>query len=46
MTSQVTYGHSKDKKVDLKQVIFGMAVSGDGWVPITGRGLHRGIYVR
>lgn len=34
---RVTYGHSKDKRADLKQVIFGMTVSGDGGVPITGR---------
>lgn len=34
---RITYGHSKDKRTDLKQVLFGMTVSGDGGVPLTGR---------
>lgn len=33
----VTRGHSKDYRADLKQVIYGLAVSGDGGVPIFGR---------
>ena len=33
----VTRGHSKDHRGDLKQVIYGLAVSGDGGVPIFGR---------
>lgn len=30
----VTYGHSKDRRPDLRQVVVGMAVSGDGGVPL------------
>lgn len=33
----VTHGHSKDHRPDLKQVLFGLTVSGDGGVPILGR---------
>ena len=33
----VTYGHSKDHRPDLKQVLFGLTVTGDGAVPIWGR---------
>jgi transposase len=33
----VTYGHSKDHRPDLKQIMFGLAVTGDGAVPICGR---------
>lgn len=34
---EVTYGHSKDHRPDLKQIVFGLSVSGDGGVPIHGR---------
>ncbi len=30
----ITYGHSKDHRPDLKQVVLGAAVSGDGGVPL------------
>lgn len=30
----VTRGHSKDRRADLKQVVFGVTVTGDGGVPI------------
>ena len=30
----ITYGHSKDRRPDLRQVVVGMAVSGDGGVPL------------
>lgn len=30
----ITYGHSKDRRPDLRQVVVGMAVSGDGGVPV------------
>ena len=33
----VTYGHSKKHRPDLKQVLFGMTVTQDGNIPITGR---------
>jgi transposase len=33
----VTFGYSKDHRSDLKQVLFGMTVTQDGKVPITGR---------
>lgn len=33
----VTRGHSKDHRPDLKQVVFGVTVSGDAGVPIFGR---------
>jgi transposase len=33
----VTRGHSKDHRADLKQVVFGVTVTGDGGVPIFGR---------
>ncbi len=33
----VTFGHSKQHRPDLKQVLFGMTVTQDGNVPITGR---------
>jgi transposase len=34
---QVTYGHPKDRKVDLKQVQAGLGVSADGGVPMFSR---------
>lgn len=33
----VTRGHSKDKRPDLKQILYGLTVSGDGGVPFVGR---------
>lgn len=33
----VTYGYSKDRRPDLKQVLYGLAVVGDGAVPVFGR---------
>jgi len=33
----VTFGYSKEHRPDLKQVLFGMTVTQDGGVPITGR---------
>lgn len=33
----VSFGYSKDHRPDLKQLLFGMTVTGDGGVPITGR---------
>jgi transposase len=33
----VTRGHSKDHRADLKQIVFGLAVSADGGVPFFGR---------
>lgn len=33
----VTYGHSKDHRPDLKQILFGLTVTGDGAVPVAGR---------
>ena len=33
----VTYGHSKDYRPDLKQIILGLTVTADGPVPIAGR---------
>ena len=35
--AEPSYGHPKDRRVDLKQIQTGMAVSGDGGIPI----LHR-----
>lgn len=32
----MTYGHSKDRRPDLKQVMYGMMMSGDGGVPVFG----------
>jgi len=34
----VTYGHSKDYRPDLKQIVLGLTVTADGPVPIAGRG--------
>jgi hypothetical protein len=34
---KVTYGHSKAKRPDLKQVLFGCLSSGDGGVPLLGK---------
>ena len=39
---QVKYGHPKDRRVDLKQVQAGMAVSGDGGVPVFHRAFDGG----
>jgi len=38
---QLLYGHSKDHRPDLKQLIFGLVVSGDGGIPLLGQ-LHNG----
>src|SRR3546814_15860819 len=35
--AQPSYGHPKDRRVDLKQVQAGLAVTGDGGVPIMAR---------
>lgn len=35
----VTYGHSKDHRPDLKQILYGMLVSRDGGVPLLGKAL-------
>jgi len=35
----VTYGHSKDRRPDLKQIMYGMMMSGDGGVPVFGEAL-------
>ena len=37
----ITFGYSKDHRPDLKQIVMGMAVSGDGGVPIIS-GTHDG----
>jgi transposase len=39
---QVRYGHPKDRRVDLKQVQTGIAVSGDGGIPIFHRAYDGG----
>lgn len=36
---RVTFGHSKDHRPDLKQVLYGMLVSRDGGVPLLGKAL-------
>lgn len=33
----ITRGHSKDHRPDLKQVVFGLSVTGDGSIPLIGR---------
>jgi transposase len=38
---KLLHGHSKDHRPDLKQLIFGLVVSGDGGVPVLGQ-LHDG----
>lgn len=35
--AQVKYGHPKDRRVDLKQVQAGLAVTGDGGIPVLSR---------
>ena len=35
----VTYGYAKNKRHDLKQILFGMVVSSDGGVPLYGRAM-------
>lgn len=35
----ITFGYSKDKRPDLKQVLFGTLVTGDGGVPLFGQAL-------
>jgi transposase len=35
----VTYGYAKNRRHDLKQILFGMVVAGDGGVPLYGRAL-------
>jgi transposase len=37
----LTYGHSKDHRPDLRQVVVGMAVTGDGGVPVVSE-VHNG----
>jgi transposase len=37
MPPKVTYGHSKDRRPDLKQILYGMMVSSDGGVPVFGQ---------
>ena len=37
MPPKVTYGHSKDKRPDLKQILYGMMISSDGGVPVFGQ---------
>jgi transposase len=32
----VTYGHSKDRRPDLKQIVYGMLMTADGGVPVFG----------
>ncbi|MHA6757894.1 IS1634 family transposase [Streptacidiphilus sp. PAMC 29251] len=39
---QVKYGHSKDRRVDLKQIRAGIAVSGDGGIPVFHRAYSGG----
>lgn len=39
---QVKYGHPKDRRVDLKQVQAGIAVSGDGGIPVFHRAYDGG----
>jgi len=36
---KVTYGHSKDHRPDLKQILYGMLVSRDGGIPLLGKAL-------
>ena len=36
---KITYGYSKDKRGDLKQLLYGMLVSQDGGVPLMGKSL-------
>lgn len=36
---RITYGHSKIKRPDLKQIMYGMMVSNDGGVPLLGKAL-------
>src|SRR5271170_4490380 len=33
----VTHGYSKDHRADLKQIVYGVTVAGDGAVPVVGR---------
>lgn len=33
----ITFGYSKDHRPDLKQILFGLTISGDGNVPLLGR---------
>lgn len=40
-TLELLHGYSKDHRPDLKQLIFGLVVSGDGGVPVLGQ-LHDG----
>lgn len=40
-TLKLLHGHSKDHRPDLKQLIFGLVVSGDGGIPVLGQ-LHDG----
>ena len=38
--AEPSYGHPKDRRVDLKQIQTGLAVTGDGGVPILHRAFH------
>ena len=40
--TQVRYGHPKDRRVDLKQVQAGIAVTGDGGIPVLARAYDGG----
>ena len=40
--TQVKYGHPKDRRVDLKQVQAGIAVTGDGGIPVLARAYDGG----
>ena len=43
---KVTYGHSKVKRPDLKQVVFGSLVTADGGVPLMGKVLDGNLLIR
>jgi transposase len=36
----VVHGYAKNRRFDLKQILFGMAVTSDGGVPLYGRAMH------
>lgn len=40
--TQVKYGHPKDRRVDLKQIQAGLAVTGDGGIPVFARAYDGG----
>lgn len=39
MPPRITFGHSKDRRPDLKQIMFGTLVTADGGVPLFGKAL-------